>query len=81
MHNPESVLVNETHKMLRHFEIQTNPLISARRPDLIIINKKDRSYRIVGFAVSADHIVKLKESEQKDKYIDYDWELKKTVEH
>ena len=40
MHNPESVLENEMHKLLRDFEIQTNHQISARRPDLTIINKK-----------------------------------------
>ena len=29
------------------------------------------------FAVPADHRVKLKESEKKDKYLDFTWELKK----
>ena len=33
MHNPESALENETHKFLSDFEIQTDHLISARRPD------------------------------------------------
>ena len=33
------------------------------------------------FAVLADHRVKLKESEKKDKYLDLTWELKKIVEH
>ena len=41
-HNPESVLENETHKLLWNFEIQTDHQISARRPDLIIINKKKK---------------------------------------
>ena len=40
MHNPASVLENDTHNLLWDFDIQTDPLISARRPDLIIINKK-----------------------------------------
>ena len=40
MHNPAPVLENDTHKLLWDFDIQTDPLISARRPDLIIINKK-----------------------------------------
>ncbi len=36
----------------------------------------------VDFAVPADHIIKLKECEKKDKYLDLPWELKrKTVEH
>ena len=77
MHNPESVLENDTHKLLWDFEIQTDHLISARWPDLIIINKKERTCRIVDFTFSADHRVKLKESEKKDKYLDLARELKK----
>ena len=41
MHNPASVLDNNTHKLQWDFVIQTDHLISARRPDLIIINKKE----------------------------------------
>ena len=33
---------NETHKFLLDFDIQTDPPISARRPDLAIINKKKK---------------------------------------
>ena len=40
IHNPTSVLENDTHKLLCNFDIDTDPLISARRPNLIIINKK-----------------------------------------
>ena len=38
IHNPESVIENETNKILKDFEIQTDHLISARRPDLVIVN-------------------------------------------
>ena len=41
MHNSESVLENETLKLLWDFEIQTDYQISARRPDLIIKKKKE----------------------------------------
>ena len=51
-------------------------LISARRPDPIIVNKKKRTYKIVYFAVPADHKIKLKECEKKDKYLDLARELK-----
>ena len=37
----ESVLKNETHRLFWDFEIQTDHLISARRPDLVIVNKKE----------------------------------------
>ena len=64
MHNPESILENETHKILWDFEIQSDHLISARRPDLGIVNKKvkkKKTCRIVDFAVLAEFSVKLKE--------------------
>ena len=40
MYNTESVLENEILKLLWYFEIQTENLISAKRPDLILIKKK-----------------------------------------
>ena len=39
-HKLEPILENDTHKILWDFEIQTDHLIPARRPDLVIINKK-----------------------------------------
>ena len=43
---------------------------------IIIINKK-RTCKIDDFAVQADHWIKLKECEKKDKYLDLARELKK----
>ena len=40
MHNLESILENETLKILWDFEIQTDHLILARRPHLAIVNRK-----------------------------------------
>ena len=77
MYNPAPVLENGTHKLLWDFGIQTDHLISAGRPDLIIINKKKRTCKIVDFAVPADHRIKLKESEKIGKYYDLARELKK----
>ena len=81
MHNPAPVLENDTHKLLWDFDIQTDHLVSARKPDLIIINKKKKKKKkkickIVDFAVLADHRIKLKEWEKRDKYLDLARELK-----
>ena len=81
MHNQVPVLEYDTHKLLWDFDIHTDHLISARRPDLIIINKKKRTCKIVELAVPDDHRIKLKECEKKDKYLELARELKKTVEH
>ena len=40
MHKPEFLLKNATYKILWDFEMQTDHLITARRPDLVIANKK-----------------------------------------
>ena len=64
MHNPESALEDEMHKLLWDFKKQTDHLISTRRPDLMIVNKKkeNRTSRIVDFTVPEDNSVKFKES-------------------
>ena len=85
MHNQAPVLENDSHKLQWDFDIQTDDLISARRPDLIIINnnnnKKKKICKIFDFTVPADHRIKLKECEKRDKYIDLARELKKTMEY
>ena len=40
MHKPDTVLENETHKILWDFEIKTHHLIPVRRPHLVLINKR-----------------------------------------
>ena len=77
MHNPAPVLENNSHKLLWDFNIHADHLFSARRPDLITINKKKRTCKIVDFAVPADDRIKLKECEKKDKYLDLAREWKK----
>ena len=42
MHNPAPVLENNTYKLLWDFDIHIDHVISARWPDLIIVNKKKR---------------------------------------
>ena len=77
MHNPAPVQENNTHKLLWDFDIHTDHLISARRPDLIKINRKKKTCKIVDFAVPADYRIKPKECEKKDKYLDLARKLKK----
>ena len=77
MHNPAPVLGNDMHKFQWDLNILTDHLIPARRPDLIIINKKKKICKIVDFAVPVDHRINLKVSEKKDKYFDLPRELNK----
>ena len=70
MHNPAPVIENNTHKLQWDVDVHTDHLISARRPNLIIINKKKRTCKIVDLAVPVDHRIKLKEYEKKEMYLD-----------
>ena len=66
--NPESVRENETPKILWDFEIQTDHLISARLPDLVLVNPPPKkTWRI------------LTKSEKNDKYQDLARERKKNL--
>ena len=75
--NPAPVRENDTHELLWDFDIHTDHIISARRPNLIVINKKRGTGKIVGFTLPADHRIKLKECEKKDKYLNLAKGLKK----
>ena len=58
MHKPESLFENETYKILWDLQqIQTDYQIPARRPDLMSINKKNRTCYLVNIAVLMDHRV------------------------
>ena len=65
MQNTESVLENGMHKFLRDLKIQTDHLISIRRPIIVIINKKNRTCLDVNLAVLAKHSEKFKKVKQK----------------
>ena len=43
MHNPAPVLENDMYKLLWDFDIQTDHLIAARGPDLIISTDKNKN--------------------------------------
>lgn len=76
-HVPETVLENNEFKLLWDFNIQTDHVIEARRPDLVIVNKKERFCQIIDFAVPFDSRVNFKETEKIEKYQDLARELQK----
>ena len=78
MHNPSSpVLENDTHKLLWDFDI---PNLGQKTRPYNNQQRKKNTFKIVDFAVPADHRIKLKECEKRDKYLDLARELK-TMEH
>ena len=59
------------------FSVQTDHVIKARRPDLVVLEKKRRSCEIIDFAVSGYSRIEEKEKEKIEKYQDLRKELQK----
>ena len=76
-HKPESVLENEDYKILWDFSIQTDHVIEALRRDLVVVDKKERSCKIIDFTVSGDSRIEEKEKDKIEKYQDLGRELQK----
>ena len=60
-HEPESVLQNEDYKIMLDFSIQTDHVIEARGSDLVVVDKKERSCKIINFTVPGDSRIEEKE--------------------
>ena len=65
-HEPESVLENEDYKVLWDFSTQTDHVIEARKPDLVVVDQKRRTCKIVDFAVPGDS--RIEEKQKIEKY-------------
>ena len=59
------------------FSIQTDHVIEAWRPDLVVVDKKERSCKIIDFAVPGDSRIEEKEKDKIEKYQDLGRKLKK----
>ena len=68
---------NDVCTILWDFNIQTDHVIQARRPDLVIKDKVQNECLIVDFTIPYDSRVETKEFEKLEKYQDLARELKK----
>ena len=59
------------------FSIQIDRVIAARRPDLLVVDKEERSCKIIDFAVPGDSRIEEKEKDKIGKYQDLGRELQK----
>ena len=80
-HVPEGIEENEEIKVLwDDINVQCNNVIEARRPDIIVIDKKERKGIIIDIAVPADVRVGEKEREKVEKYQDFKERDRKILE-
>ena len=63
-HVPESALENEDYKLIWDFSVRTDHEIGNRRPDLVIINKRDKACQILDVSIPEDGRVREKENEK-----------------
>ena len=63
-HEPKGVLENEDYKNLCDFSIETDRVLGAWRPNLVIVDKKRRTCKIIDFAVLRDSRIEEKEREK-----------------
>ena len=76
-HCPKGVVENDDVKLIWDINIQCDNIIEARRPDLILVDKKGKSCVIVDIAVPDDCRVREKELEKIEKYQNLKIELKR----
>ena len=67
-HQPKAVQENARYKILWDLNIQTDQVIEARRPDMIVIDKETKFVTIIDFAILYDTRVHSKEVEKIKKY-------------
>ena len=76
-HAPEGAVENEEIKVLWDINIRCDNLIEARRPDLIVTDKKEQKGIIIDIAVPTDVRVEEKEKEKVEEYQDLKREIRR----
>ena len=76
-HEPSKIVENENVKILYDFNIYTDKKIQHRRPDLVVVDKKQHKTLLIDVACPMDHNVKSKEKEKVDHYLELKFELEK----
>ena len=76
-HKPEGVIENDQVKILWDFMIQCDHMIEHRKPDIVVVNKEDKSCMVIDIACPGDIRVAEKENEKVQRYDDLKREIKK----
>ena len=77
VHCPEGVVEDDDAKLIWDIYIQCDNVMEARRPDLILVDKKAKSCVIIDVAVPGDCRIREKEIEKIEKYQNLKRELKR----
>ena len=76
-HVPEGVVENKEVKILWDVVIKYNREIKARKQDIVVVNKNERSYAIIDIAIPGDVRVSEKEKKKIERYQELKREIKR----
>ena len=84
-HEPLPVIENDVIKVLWDFDIETDKHVTSNRPDIVIVDKKEKSLKLIDVSIPNDINIVSKRIEKIEKYANLSIELKelwgmKTVE-
>ena len=68
LHNPQTVSENVNHKLIWDMNIQCENVMVERRPDIVIVNKMEKTAIIIYVAIPVDKKIIDKEKEKIEKY-------------
>ncbi|CAB4008758.1 Hypothetical predicted protein [Paramuricea clavata] len=63
-HQPNGVIESDNVKILWDFNIQCDHVIECRRPDIVVVLKKEKECKIIDIAVPGDCRIGIKETEK-----------------
>ncbi|KAF7647953.1 hypothetical protein LDENG_00164190, partial [Lucifuga dentata] len=75
---PPKVVENGRAKVLWEFKFQTDKLLLANQPDMVVVDKEQKKAVVIDVAVPADSNIRKKEHEKIEKYQGLKEELERT---
>ena len=76
-HQPAGVIENDSHKILWDFMIQCDHVVEHRKPDIVLVNKEEKTCLLIDIACPGDIRIKNKEDEKLGNYEKLKREVKK----
>ncbi len=73
----KQILENEEVKILWEVPVRTDKKINANRPDIILINKQEKTVKLIDITVPQDYNIQKKEKVKKDHYQDLKIEVQR----
>ncbi|TWW64336.1 hypothetical protein D4764_03G0013440 [Takifugu flavidus] len=65
---PPKVLENKQAKMLWDFQIQTDKMVVANQPDIVVVDKPQNTVVVIDVAIPSDSNIRKKEHKKLEKY-------------